>query len=96
MLLLILVAGACHQPQLAPSDTGVTYEIVNQCGFAVDVQMKSGSDVITITEEATGTFRSLDEVPDETFLVTGPSGGQVEVSQGTARVQLVDEVCPVP
>ena len=94
VLVLVMCLVACDGSTLGPGDSGVRYRIENQCGYTVRVEMASGSDQLTIDDGAIGSFRSLDESPDETFVITGPTGSTIDVSPRAASFRLVNDRCP--
>ena len=95
MLIVAATLAGCTFP-IGPSDTGISYVITNQCCFTVRVEMSTGSDILQVPNGESVEFQSIDRTPRETFVVTGPSGDSVDVSQGSESVRLVDDACASP
>jgi len=94
LLFAIGVVAACDS-NVAPADAGVRYTFVNRCDETLVIEMASGSDPIVLTPDESGTMRSLDETPDETFIVRRPDGtGELRFAPGSVRFDIVAPDCP--
>ena len=94
LLFAIGLVAACDS-NIAPADAGIRYKFVNRCDETLVIEMASGSDPMVLDPDESGTIRSLDETPDETFIVRRPDGtGELRFAPGSDRVDIVAPDCP--
>ena len=72
-----------------------TYTFSNQCGEDLTVSVASGDVEITVPTNETRSLDSVDQVPDEVFVVTTLDGSaSTRIVPGVATFTLEGEFCP--
>lgn len=76
-------------------DRGTAYTITNHCNEDLLIAPISGGDAISLPARATRIVRTVDQEPNQPFVVSRPDGTDaVQFVPGMSQVAIEDDVCP--